>query len=84
MKKTILSISILAASINVQAEEINTADVVSRTTSAMLSCADYKVTGICYWLLCTPFGCSVKTSVRVSHYLPDITVQTYRDAEEPP
>ncbi|EGH26716.1 hypothetical protein PSYMO_36725, partial [Pseudomonas amygdali pv. mori str. 301020] len=33
-------------------------------------CLEYKVVGICYWLLCTPFGCKVKTSTKVRHFVP--------------
>lgn len=41
------------------------------------SCLGYKVVGVCYWLLCTTFGCSIETSAKVSHYVPDAVVSSY-------
>ncbi len=38
-------------------------------SAACPDCIDYRVVGVCYWLLCTPFGCSVKTSVKVRHFI---------------
>jgi integrating conjugative element protein (TIGR03756 family) len=48
-------------------------------TSSVLSpnCLAYRVVGICYWLLCTPFGCTVKTSTKVRHFLPELVVSSY-------
>jgi integrating conjugative element protein (TIGR03756 family) len=40
-------------------------------------CLAYRVVGICYWLVCTPFGCDVQTSAKVSHYVPDAVVSSY-------
>jgi integrating conjugative element protein (TIGR03756 family) len=54
---------------------LSTAQIVA---SAMTpACIQWRVSGICYWLLCTPFGCSVKTSVKVTHNLPEAVVSTY-------
>lgn len=36
-----------------------------------LSCISYRVSGICYWLKCTAFGCYILTSPQVEHYNPD-------------
>ena len=47
---------------------LNTATIVSSAVSP--DCLEYRVVGICYWLYCTPFGCSVRTSVKVRHYVP--------------
>ena len=41
---------------------INSAAIIASTLSP--DCLEYKVVGICYWLLCTPFGCKVKTSTK--------------------
>lgn len=40
-------------------------------------CVHYRVVGQCYWLNCTPLGCSVRTSVKVSHFRPDLVVSAY-------
>lgn len=41
------------------------------------TCLEYRVVGICYWLACGPFGCSVTTSVKVHHFVPDAVVSSY-------
>ena len=48
-------------------------------TSSVLSpnCLAYRVVGICFWLLCTPFGCTVKTSIKVRHFIPELVVSSY-------
>ena len=54
---------------------LNTATITSSSLSP--DCLEYRVVGICYWLFCTPFGCSVRTSVKVRHYIPDAVVSSY-------
>jgi integrating conjugative element protein (TIGR03756 family) len=61
---------------------INTAAIVASTASP--DCLEYKVVGICYWLLCTNFGCSVKTSTKVRHFVPDAVVSSYSNTGENP
>ncbi|PBJ10770.1 TIGR03756 family integrating conjugative element protein [Pseudomonas sp. ACN5] len=48
-------------------------------TSSVLSpnCLAYRVVGICFWLFCTPFGCTVKTSHKVRHFIPELVVSSY-------
>ncbi|EPC8059996.1 TIGR03756 family integrating conjugative element protein [Yersinia enterocolitica] len=41
------------------------------------ACVKYQVVGVCYWLFCSPFGCSVRTSVKVRHFRPDLVVSSY-------
>ena len=50
------------------------------TVQALPSCLAYQITGVCFFLKCTPVGCSIETSIRVSHYAPDVIVSTYNDA----
>lgn len=47
------------------------------TTALSPDCVKYRVVGLCYWLYCTPFGCTVRTSVKVSHFRPDLVVSAY-------
>lgn len=61
---------------------VNTATIVASTLSP--DCLEYKVVGICYWLFCTPFGCSVKTSTKVRHFVPDAVVSSYSNTGENP
>lgn len=67
-----------------QLSNTNTAAIMGATVSAIPSCLAYRVTGVCFWLKCTIFGCSVKTSIKVSHYIPDLVVSTYGAPEQHP
>ncbi|WP_430624506.1 TraU family protein [Salmonella enterica] len=35
-------------------------------------------------MFCTPFGCSVRTSVKVRHFRPDLVVSAYSDTGQNP
>ncbi|MCO8163901.1 TIGR03756 family integrating conjugative element protein [Pseudomonas sp. 21LCFQ010] len=48
------------------------------------TCMDYRVVGVCYWLFCTNFGCQVKTSAKVGHYVPDAVVSSYSTTGQNP
>lgn len=54
---------------------LDTSTIASSTLSP--DCLEYRVVGICFWLLCTYFSCSVETSVKVRHYVPDAVVSSY-------
>ncbi|MBB6290627.1 integrating conjugative element protein (TIGR03756 family) [Pseudomonas sp. SJZ103] len=54
---------------------LNTGSITSSVLSP--SCLEYRVVGICFWLLCTPFGCTVKTSTKVRHFIPELVVSSY-------
>ncbi|MRX37470.1 TIGR03756 family integrating conjugative element protein, partial [Aminobacter sp. MDW-2] len=46
-------------------------DTAKIATSALSpDCLEYRVVGICYWLRCGAFGCSVRTSAKIRHYVP--------------
>ena len=66
----------------VSASALNTAAI----TGSVLSpdCLAYRVQGICYWLYCTFKGCTVRTSVKVRHYVPDAVVSSYSNTGENP
>jgi integrating conjugative element protein (TIGR03756 family) len=54
---------------------LNTAQIIASAVSQ--NCISWRVSGICYWLFCTPFGCKVRTSVKVTHFIPQTVVSTY-------
>jgi len=58
---------------------LTTADIVARTGAAALSCMRWMPVGLCFWLDCGFFGCSVKVSLKVGHYHPDLVVSTYNE-----
>ena len=58
---------------------ITTPEIVAQTTTAALSCMQWMPTGVCFWLHCTVTGCSVRTSIKVGHYNPDLVVSAYNE-----
>lgn len=62
-----------------RAATITTPQIVSQTTAGALACARWMPTGVCFWLRCNLGGCSVKTSIKVGHYNPDLVVSVYNE-----
>ncbi|RZS35406.1 TraU family protein [Corticibacter populi] len=62
----------------------NTAAIISNTIAAAPSCLSYRVEGLCFFLYCSWRGCRIRTSLRVSHYVPDAIVSTYNAASQHP
>lgn len=90
LKKMTLSglcIAIALTSIPGQASEsgqssLNTASIMA--SSASTSCLDYKVVGTCFWLFCTKFGCKIRTSTKIKHYIPEVVVSSYNHQAQNP
>lgn len=61
---------------------LNTATITASALST--DCLAYRIAGVCYWLHCTLFGCTVRTSVKVEHYVPDAVVSSYASTGENP
>ncbi|ECF1702284.1 TIGR03756 family integrating conjugative element protein [Salmonella enterica subsp. enterica] len=61
--------------VTLPAAAITTPQIIASALSP--ACLQYRVAGICYWLLCTPFGCTVRTSVKVKHNIPELVVSAY-------
>jgi len=78
-RATVASLLLSAAT---SAFALNTSTIVSSALSP--DCLEYRVVGICYWLRCTLFGCSVRTSVKVRHYVPEAVVSSYSNTGENP
>ena len=83
LKKIVLSLSLLGAlkvSTSFATGQIDAFEVVDRTMSCGtggMDCMDWQLKGVCFWLRCTFFSCSVKESPKVFHYIPDLLVSTY-------
>lgn len=75
LKRALLSVMLITGGMEVQAA-LNTASIVASSISP--SCISWRISGICYWLMCTPFGCTVKTSIKVHHFIPEAVVSTYQ------
>lgn len=64
---------------------ITTPAVIANTVAAVPSCLSYKVEGVCFFLYCSwKSGCRIRTSIKVSHYVPDVVVSTYNAPEKHP
>ncbi|WP_415668768.1 TIGR03756 family integrating conjugative element protein, partial [Xenorhabdus nematophila] len=68
-------ITLVAAFAPFSQATLNTAQIVAGSVSP--ACIQWRVSGICYWLFCSWHGCTVKTSVKVTHFLPQAVVSTY-------
>ena len=71
-----------ALAVTLPALAITTPQIIASSLST--DCLQYRVVGLCYWLLCTPFGCTVKTSVKVRHNLPELVVSAYNTPGDNP
>jgi integrating conjugative element protein (TIGR03756 family) len=57
-----------------------TAEITATTMGGAPACMAWRPSGVCFWLRCTFFGCSVRTSLRVSNYAPDLVVSAFHEA----
>ncbi|CAB5686159.1 integrating conjugative element protein, PFL_4710 family [Comamonas aquatica] len=65
------------------AASITTPGVISKTVAAAPSCLSYRVEGVCFFLYCS-FGCRIRTSIKISHYVPDVVVSTFNAPTQHP
>lgn len=61
---------------------LDTVTILGATLSP--DCLSYRVRGVCFWLYCTLMGCTINTSIKVSHYVPDAVVSSYSNTGENP
>ncbi|MFS1436097.1 MULTISPECIES: TraU family protein [Vibrio] len=50
----------------------------------MPQCVEWKMVGMCFWMTCTPFGCSFSSSAKVNHWNPDLVVEVKSDVNKSP
>lgn len=82
LKPVALVLMLVTGSPAVADAAVNTATLIAGSASP--SCISWRVKGICYWLFCTPFGCTVKTSVKVEHFIPEAVISVYQDKGKTP
>ena len=63
---------------------ISTVQIMSDTITAIPSCLNYSITGMCFFLRCELFYCYITESIRVQHYMPDDVVSTYPSSDQHP
>ena len=61
------------------ARAVTTPGVIGGTAAAALSCLSYRVEGVCFFLRCKLAACWIETSVKISHYVPDVVISTYNE-----
>lgn len=74
-----LSALLVSSGALAQTDTTTTAQILANTAAAAPSCASWRVSGTCFWLRCGFWGCSVRTSLRVSHYNADAVVSAFHD-----
>lgn len=79
-RRALFTSALLAAASSALA--VTTATITASALSP--DCLDYRVVGICYWLSCSWSGCTVHTSVKVRHYIPEAVVSSYADTGQNP
>ena len=75
MMSSALAVMLISPTV-VMATGMNTFTLTADTLEALPSCLHYKVVGVCYWLICN-VSCSVETTPKVDHYLPDVVATVY-------
>lgn len=86
MKRNVMFLLLLFVSSFSKAgsDGVTTTEIIQNSMS--LSCIAWQPTGVCFWLDCKiyPPSCSVETSLKVRHYIPDAIVQVYQTPGEVP
>lgn len=75
LKSLGVAMMLSAAGVPAANAALNSAQIVASAVSQ--SCISWRVSGICYWLFCSWGGCTVRTSVKVTHFIPEAVVSAY-------
>ena len=59
---------------------LTSTELIAASMAGYGSCLQWAPVGVCFWLTCSPWGCSVRTSIKVRHYAPDLAISTFHDA----
>jgi integrating conjugative element protein (TIGR03756 family) len=74
-----------ATAFDAPATDITTPEILAHTVAAIPSCLRWMPIGVCFWLSCSlTSGCSIRTSVMVGHYHPDLVVGAFKRPGETP
>jgi TraU protein len=68
-------------SMSAEPTETTTSEIFQHTVQGAFECFRWTVRGICVWLVCQYFSCSVDTTIRVQHYTPDVTLSTFHEPQ---
>lgn len=73
------SLAMIAAPSQQAQASTNTLAILGNSMAAYPSCFEFEVKGMCFFLYCTTFYCTIRASLLVSHYVPDAIVSTYNE-----
>lgn len=59
-----------------QPQEFTSGDIIAVATSGV-DCLEYRISGLCFWLVCSIYSCDLDVTARVAHNLPDLVVSAY-------
>lgn len=76
-----ITLTLLAAPAH-KAYAVSTSDIISATADT--DCMDWEIVGVCVWLQCAGPYCTVETSMKVKHYIPEVVVSSYASTGENP
>lgn len=85
MNKRALALTLCASLLyhhTATAQSVTTPEVIA--SALCPDCLDYQIIGTCLWMTCTPVGCSMSTSIKVKHRLPDFVVMSYGETGQAP
>ncbi len=57
-------------------DSLDLADIISNSVNT--SCLAWRPVGVCFWLKISLFSVSVRTSIKVKHYIPDLVISAYQ------
>ncbi|HEX7635290.1 MAG TPA: TraU family protein [Noviherbaspirillum sp.] len=77
--RRLMAIAMAASFCSGAAAGTTTAEIFTNTAKGLPQCLNYRVTGACFWLKCVYIKCSVRTSLKISHFVPDAVVSVYHD-----
>ncbi len=65
---------------------ISSGDIVTATTTAAqdVACLDFRINGVCLFLICTIAGCEIETSIQFRHFNPALVVTSYNALDQSP
>ncbi|MDN5869192.1 MAG: TIGR03756 family integrating conjugative element protein [Nitrococcus sp.] len=75
----VVLVALLRVSAASQAATVTTPGIIAQTMAATFACMRWMPVGVCFWLRCSWVSCSVRTSLKVGHYNPDLVVSVYNE-----
>ncbi len=62
-----------------QAGTVTTPGIIADNLGALPACFRWRIAGLCFWLRCRWFSCSIEVTTKTRHYNPDLVVSVYND-----